>query len=215
MHRPENLLRSLLTLSVLLLISCAQQNDTPPAAVAIHADDTCAVCGMFLGTSPGPRAQAWKRGAERPLVFDTTRDFFAWLLQPENRTGIAALYVQDTARIDWRHPNDATDSFIDARQAHYVVWHLLPGAMGPTLAPFASESAAHDFIKLYGGALLHFDDITTELTVQLESHCPGQSSPLPGAAHCQQPALDSAPYDEAPHDVAHDRLSPLTEVHTQ
>ena len=124
--------------------------------------------------SPGPHAEAWVTGRARPLMFDSTRDFFAYVLQPENQADLQELFVQDSARFDWRQPAHAAISFIDARRASYVAWQPLPGSMGPTLAPFATRAAAAAFVREHGGAVLGFDEITPALVATLDYRCPAR-----------------------------------------
>jgi copper chaperone NosL len=161
-------------LALALLAACGGTQAPARHAVDTHADDACAVCGMYLEGSPGPRAQAWLDGRAKPLVFDSTRDFFAYVLQPENQSTLRELYVQDSARIDWQQPTHASASFIDARTAFYVAWQALPGSMGPTLAPFATHAAAEAFVREHGGAVLRFDDLTLTLVAALDYRCPAQ-----------------------------------------
>lgn len=173
---------STLIVLVALLAGC---NAAPPPirhAVNVLPGDTCAVCGMELTRSPGPRGQAWVAGHARPLMFDSTRDFFAYVLQPENQSGLQNLFVQDTTRIDWQHPGRDTVTFIDARKAVYVTWQPLPGSMGPTLAPFADRKAAAAFAQAHGGAVLTFAAITPDLIATLGYHCPAPAAP--GAVPC-------------------------------
>ena len=94
-----------------LLAGCGADRTPVPTAAAVHADDACAVCGMDLGDAPGPRGQAWIEGQLRPVIFDSVRDFFAWVLQPDHQVGVQALFVQDTARIDWQHPASEGTTF--------------------------------------------------------------------------------------------------------
>ncbi|MFC5579673.1 nitrous oxide reductase accessory protein NosL [Rhodanobacter terrae] len=161
-------------LALTLLVGCGGSTAPAQHAVDIHPDDTCAVCGMYLDGSPGPRAEAWVTGRAKPLMFDSTRDFFAYVLQPENQPDLQELFVQDSARIDWRQPAHAAISFIDARRASYVAWQPLPGSMGPTLAPFATRAAAAAFVREHGGAVFGFDEITPALVATLDYRCPAR-----------------------------------------
>ena len=163
-----------LALALALLGGCGGGSAPAQHAVDIHPDDACAVCGMYLDGSPGPRAEAWVTGHAKPLMFDSTRDFFAYVLQPENQADLQELFVQDSARIDWRQPAHAAISFIDARRASYVAWQPLPGSMGPTLAPFATRAAAAAFVREHGGAVLGFDEITPALVATLDYRCPAR-----------------------------------------
>jgi copper chaperone NosL len=169
-----------LALALALLAGCGGVQAPAQHAVDTHPDDACAVCGMYLDGSPGPRAQAWVTGRAKPLVFDSTRDFFAYVLQPENQAALQELFVQDSARIDWQQPSHAAVSFIDARRAFYVAWQPLPGSMGPTLAPFATHAAAAAFIHEHGGAVLGFDEITPALVATLDYRCPAQIAAASG-----------------------------------
>lgn len=183
--------RAAFVLALALLAGCGGKPVPAHHAVDTHPDDACAVCGMYLDGSPGPRAEAWISGRSKPLMFDSTRDFFAYVLQPENRSGLRELYVQDTARIDWPHPGRDAASFIDARRAVYVAWQPLPGSMGPTFAPFADRAAAGAFVRAHGGAVLTFDAITSELVATLGCHCPAAGSA--NDAPCMAPQTGSAP----------------------
>jgi copper chaperone NosL len=168
---------------LLVLAACGDHRAVAQHAVETHKDDVCAVCGMYLDASPGPRAEAWLAGRTTPLTFDSTRDFFAYVLQPENTARLQGLFVQDSRRIDWQHPTHAAASFIDARTALYVAWQPLPGSMGPTLAPFATRAEAEAFVREHGGAVLGFDQITTALVSALDYRCPARAAThaFPGA----------------------------------
>lgn len=174
--------RAGLVLALALLAGCSSRPLPARQAVDTHADDACAVCGMYLDGAPGPRAEAWVAGRAKPLVFDSTRDFFAYVLQPENQADLQELFVQDGARIEWNRPTHAAASFIDARRAHYVAWQPLPGSMGPTLAPFATRVAADAFAAEHGGAVLSFDQITPALVSMLDYRCPASAALAAGDA---------------------------------
>ncbi len=125
----------LVALVALLLAACGSSQAPPPqVAVDIHKGDVCAVCGMYIEAGPGPRGEAYVQGYKAPLKFGSTRDFFAYVLQPENKTRLQNLLVQDSASIDWTHPSNEARTFLDARAAYYVAWQPLPGLMGPTFA---------------------------------------------------------------------------------
>lgn len=189
-----------LALALALLSGCGSSSAPAQHAVDIHPDDTCAVCGMYLDGSPGPRAQAWVTGRARPLMFDSTRDFFAYVLQPENQADLQELFVQDSARIDWRQPAHAAISFIDARRAFYVAWQPLPGSMGPTLAPFATRAAAAAFVREHGGAVLGFGEITPALVATLDYRCPAKVAAAGGHdAQCLAGPMASAGLPASPH----------------
>lgn len=187
-RHPRGYAAALLAL-LALLAGCGAGRTPVPTAAAVHADDACAVCGMYLGDAPGPRGQAWIEGRPRPVIFDSVRDFFAWTLQPDHQIGVQALFVQDTARIDWQHPAGEGTTFIDARRAFYVAWQPLPGSMGPTFAPFPTRAAAEAFARQHGGAVLAFGEVTPALVANLQGTCPGNSIVAGGRAiACHPPA---------------------------
>ena len=185
----------LVVLSVLLLSACGS-SQPPPAQVAadIHNGDVCTVCGMSIEAGPGPRGEAYVQGHKAPLKFGSTRDFFAYVLQPENTTKLQNLLVQDSAQIDWMHPSNAARTFIDARTAYYVAWQPLRGLMGPTYASFASKKDAETFVGAHGGEILRFSEVTAELTSMLEYGCPAQGSPAFALAkNCVKPSRPADP----------------------
>ncbi|KZC43145.1 MULTISPECIES: nitrous oxide reductase accessory protein NosL [Rhodanobacter] len=182
---------AVLALALALLAGCGGSHAPAQHAVDTHPDDACAVCGMYLDGSPGPRAEAWVSGRTKPLVFDSTRDFFAYVLQPENQSALQELYVQDSAHLDWQQPSHAAVSFIDARRAFYVAWQPLPGSMGPTLAPFATRAAAEAFVHEHGGAVLGFDEVTPAMVAALDYRCPGQAAGSLGPQQCLAPPAPS------------------------
>lgn len=160
------------------LIGCGDRSGPPQPPVNIASGDTCAVCGMYIRGYPGPRGEAYLRGDKKPLKFGSTRDFFAYVTRADVKSHLGALYVQDVAQIDWSHPSNASNSFINARKAWYVAWQSLRGAMGPTLASFANRADARAFMKVHGGMLLRFNQVTPALISDLGSHCPGKKSAL-------------------------------------
>ncbi len=168
----------LLSLLVLLLTACGSSQPPPAqAAVDIHKGDACAVCGMYIDAGPGPRAEAWVQGYKAPLKFGSTRDFFAYATDPENTTRLQQLLVQDSARINWKHPSNEASTFVDARAAWYVAWQPLSGLMGPTFASFAARQDADAFVRTQGGEILSFSGVTPKLISLLGYRCPSEGSP--------------------------------------
>ncbi|WEN14519.1 nitrous oxide reductase accessory protein NosL [Rhodanobacter sp. AS-Z3] len=169
----------LLAVLVTLLLAACGSNQPPPQQDALDIDkgDACAVCGMYIDAGPGPRGEAWVQGYKAPLKFGSTRDFFAYVLDPENQTRLQQLLVQDSAQINWQHPSNAAATFVDARSAWYVAWQPLTGLMGPTFASFAARQDADAFMRAHGGELLRFSEVTPQLTSLLGSACPVPGSP--------------------------------------
>jgi len=157
-----------LALLLPLLNGCEKSDQTakPLPPVAIKFGDECHVCGMTIDRFPGPKGEAYVRGASKPFKFCSTRDLFSWWLQPENKIAATSVYVHDMGKTSWKHPSDK--DFVDARTAWYVTDQPLPGAMGPTLASFAHKADADAFVNKHGGRLLRFQDITLELLANLK-----------------------------------------------
>ena len=203
----------LAALLVLLLAACGSSQAPPAqAAVDIHRGDACAVCGMYLDAGPGPRAEAWVQGYKAPLKFGSTRDFFAYVLDPENKARLQQLLVQDSAQINWQHPSNEARTFVDARTAWYVAWQPLHGLMGPTFASFAVRQDAEAFVRAQGGEVLGFAEVTPELTTLLGYACPSAGSPgsalAKGCTTAPHTAGSSLPtHDERP-DLLH-RANPV------
>ncbi len=155
---PYKLLNTLL-LVILSTVGCDQapENKDSHSPQAIGAKDECHVCGMIINRFPGPKGEAFVRGSTQALKFCSTRDLFAYLLQPEAAANVQEVYVHDMAGAEWKHPQDA--ALIDARSAWYVVNHSRRGAMGPTLASFSKQADAQAFAERYGGSLLRFEKI--------------------------------------------------------
>ena len=186
-----------------LLAGCGNDPAVSQPPLVIRSGDVCAVCGMYITHQPGPRGEAYVEAVSGALKFDSTRDFFAYVTQPDVVSRLESAYVQDTARIDWARPSNAADSFTDARKAYYVAWQPLSGGMGPTFASFARRADADAFIRAHGGAVLRFDQITSALVSTLGYRCPEPGSPffkLAAQAHCANVSGDVPVPDNMPPD---------------
>jgi copper chaperone NosL len=153
-----------LLLTGLLLTACSE--DTPEnlaaqRAIAIESGEECHLCGMIITNFPGPKGQLYERGQSQNRRFCSTRDMFAYLLDPEHQHNIQRAFVHDMAVTPWDHPDE--DTYIDAREAWYVVGSSRKGGMGPTLASFAEEAHASAFALKYGGQLYRFEQISLEM----------------------------------------------------
>lgn len=151
----------------LFLAGCSepeQQAMEKPDPVHFESGDECHVCGMIITNFDGPKGQAITAREQTTRKFCSTRDMFSWALQPENAKRDHTLYVHDMAQTDWEHPDDT--ALIDAREAFFVVGSERTGAMGPTLASFASESSAAEFANEFGGEVVEFEDVTMDHLTQ-------------------------------------------------
>ncbi|MBL3555405.1 MULTISPECIES: nitrous oxide reductase accessory protein NosL [Marinobacter] len=141
-----------------------EQVTEKPEPVHFESGDECHVCGMAITRFPGPKGEAITAREEKVNKFCSTRDMFSWALQPENAKRDHTLYVHDMAQTDWEHPDDT--ALIDAREAFFVVGSERTGAMGPTLASFASEESANDFADEFGGEVVQFNDVIMDHLTQ-------------------------------------------------
>ncbi len=181
MLRPRPLFPHLAMLCLwcigLLLGGCSEELDSisVPAPQTIEEHEECHVCGMIITRFPGPKGEVFVHHQTDAFKFCSTRDLFAWLLQPDSAALVEAVYVHDMAQTDWAHPDDTR--MIDARTAWYVAGSKAHGAMGPTLASFRSREDAEAFARTEGGHILHYDDITlqtlADLTEGAMQHMPG------------------------------------------
>ena len=147
--------------TAITLVGCSggeQETLAKPEPVHFESGDECHVCGMVITNFPGPKGQAFTEREQNVRKFCSTKDMFAWFLQPENEKRDHTLYVHNMAQTDWEHPDDT--HLIDARKAVYVVGSDRNGAMGPTLASFETETEATDFAAEHGGQVVAFADIT-------------------------------------------------------
>lgn len=151
----------LVALAAFALTACSgseEQATAKAAPVNFATGDECHVCGMVITNFPGPKGQAITEKDQHVRKFCSTRDMFAWALQPENVNRNHTLYVHDMAETEWASPDDT--ALIDARDAFYVVGSSRKGAMGPTLASFASQADADYFANSHGGEVLAFSEVT-------------------------------------------------------
>lgn len=189
-----------MTILLLWLAGCSPSGGGPAGAhepVHFESGDECHVCGMAIQRFSGPKGQAiGSNGDEAEVVskFCSTRDLFAWVLQPENIHRNLTLYVHDMAQTDWENPADT--ALIDARDAFYVVDSSRQGAMGPSLASFASQQKAENFAEQFGGSVLEFSHVTL---AHLQSNASGLGDPG------NQPVRRSMEAT-APHGEDHQRL---------
>tara|TARA_R110001583_G_scaffold6618_2_gene33552 strand:+ start:26621 stop:27118 length:498 start_codon:yes stop_codon:yes gene_type:complete len=148
---------------LLLMVGCGEQQaerQMLKQAVAIESSDECHLCGMLISNFPGPKGEIAQKGAEEVSKFCSTRDLFAYYLQPENKRNVTQLFVHDMSKMPWDEPNDG--HFVDAKTAWFVTGSSKRGAMGQTLASFSQKEHAEAFKNEFGGQVYSFDEITIE-----------------------------------------------------
>ncbi|MFE8071801.1 nitrous oxide reductase accessory protein NosL [Marinobacteraceae bacterium S3BR75-40.1] len=169
MRAAYRLFATLLVLGFLLAGCDSADNRQQVKAdpVAFEKGDECHVCGMIIERFPGPKGETISADGKTTHKFCSTRDLMSWLLQPENRDRPMTVYVHDMAKVPWEKTGN--QHLIDARKAWYVAGSSRKGAMGPTLASFASKADAEAFAQEYGGEVLAFDAISLD-TLRQENH---------------------------------------------
>ncbi len=130
----------------------------PPAPLEIQADATGHYCGMQLSDHSGPKGQIHVSSGP-PYWFSSVRDAIAFTRLPEEPRDIVAIYVNDMGRAsNWDEPEPGT--WIDARQAHFVIESSQAGGMGaPEAVPFSDRAAAEAFQAQHGGRIARLDEV--------------------------------------------------------
>lgn len=142
----------------LVLGGCGDEDAEAPKPQAITADATGHYCNMLLSEHEGPKGQIFLKSEKQPIWFSSVRDTITFTLLPEEPKDIAAIYVTDMTSADWSRPGD--DTWIDAREAFYVIGSERTGGMGaPEAVPFRAEEAAKSFQAEHGGEVVRYDGI--------------------------------------------------------
>lgn len=168
MNKLTNIITLVGIFSLALTSGCNQQEKqevVAPDPVIIQNGEECDLCGMYINRFPGPKGQVFERGLTSPKRFCSTRDMFAYALQPEHLHRIEHIYVHDVATADWDDQGKAL--YIDAKTAFFVSGHKLKGAMGPALASFSKRADAEKFIAEQGGEILTFEQIDIDALSQM------------------------------------------------
>ena len=142
----------------LLLGSCGDEETEKPKPNGVTAEATGHYCNMLLSEHAGPKGQIFLKSEKQPIWFSSVRDAITFTLLPEEPKDIAAIYVTDMTSTDWSQPGD--DSWIDAREAFYVIGSDRTGGMGaPEAVPFKAEAGAKAFLAARGGEIVRYDGI--------------------------------------------------------
>jgi copper chaperone NosL len=123
--------------------------------INLNKNHSCVSDGMIIINYNGPKAQiVWKDGS-RSFFCEVREAFYESLDKIKNKK-IQAFYVQDFSNIEW---GSYIDRWVLANKVYYVVDSDKDGAMGLTYVPFSDLNAAENFIKLYNGRLLSYNEI--------------------------------------------------------
>lgn len=148
---------------LIALSACSGESDaTMPPPQELTREATGFYCQMTVADHPGPKAQIFLRGREKPLWFPSVRDAFAFMMLPSDDKGIRAIYVTDMA-VAKNNATAEAGTWTEGRTAYYALGSDLKGGMGlPEVVPFSSENAALAFIKKHGGRLSRMADVPVD-----------------------------------------------------
>lgn len=170
-------------LAAALATGCEQRTSAvpPPPAVEVQGDATGHYCGMLLADHEGPKGQIHLASARQPVWFSSVRDTIAFTRLPEEPRDISAIYVNDMARArQWEQPEPGT--WVDARQAWFVVDSDMRGGMGaPEAVPFSDPAAAETFRTAHGGRVMRLADIPDAYVLGPVDQSAAGSGPRPPA----------------------------------
>jgi len=122
-------------------------------------NEICASDSMIIVNYNGPKAQIiWKNG-KRSFYCEVREAFYEYLDKVRGKQ-ILSFYVQDFSNLEW---GSYVDKWILASEAFYVIDSSKDGAMGLTYVPFSSYDFANKFLNLYGGEIVKFSDIDSDI----------------------------------------------------
>lgn len=158
----KTLIRLAAVVAVAITVSACSEQEAKievPQAVALTEEAAGHYCNMTILEHTGPKAQIHLAGNPDPIWFSQVRDGIAFTRSPEEHYESVAFYVNDMGRAtDWDFPGD--DTWIDARQAWFVIESRKTGGMGtPEVIPFGSKQSASAFQSQNGGKLVRLVDI--------------------------------------------------------
>jgi len=154
---------AMMTLFVVLLFCCAAFIQAGPQD-EVAAATRCPVCGMFVAKYENWLTQI-RLADDNVLFFDGVKDLLVFYFHPEKygkaaRSDIREIWVKDYYTLSW----------IDGRQAFYVIGSDVYGPMGKEFIPFANRDAAENFKQDHKGEkILVFDDVTDDLVQSLRA----------------------------------------------
>lgn len=143
------------------LTACGEEREAagPPAPQEPSREAIGYYCGMMVVEHAGPKGQIFLADRAEPIWFSSVRDTLAFTMLPEEPKALAAVYVNDMAKVgNWDRPEPGL--WVDARDAHFVVGSDARGGMGaPEAVPFSDLAAAERFQSAHGGAIYAFEEI--------------------------------------------------------
>lgn len=154
---PTNITKKLLPILLIILamtfISVTSAT-AQPAPQVIPEDISCGVCGMHPAKFVKWQTQIIFSDGDM-VPFDGGKDMFKYILnttkydQKHTRDDITAIWVKGFNSGTW----------LDGKDAVYVVGSKIMGPMGKELIPFNNGDTAKEFQAANGGMIKHFTDI--------------------------------------------------------
>ena len=162
---------ALLIIAAVFLTACGMTQETVqlekevqtvqtalPDPQIIPEGASCGKCGMYPAHYPKWQSQiVFTDGSMTP--FDGCKCMFNFLASIENYD---KQHSADDVAVAWVRDFD-NSSWLNARDAFFVVGSSIMGPMGKELIPFKEQDAATDFQKKNGGSLMQFADINKEV----------------------------------------------------
>lgn len=126
----------------LLLSACARGETKPNPPTIRYGEDTCTHCNMIISDPRYAAGYAYEisSGRYESLAFDDIGDLLVDLGEHADRH-IVAWYVHDYASEEW----------LDATTAYYVVSAQIMSPMGHGIAAHATQGAAEQMAQIKGG----------------------------------------------------------------
>jgi nitrous oxide reductase accessory protein NosL len=143
---------ALLALSVLAASIQASEEYAPKP---ITKSERCPVCGMYPANYPKWHSQILFKDGEHSS-FDSPIEMFRFVHnmakydKHHGAADIGMIYVPDAEKGSW----------LEARQAFFVIGSKARGPMGADLPAFASKESATDFINKSGGEMFTYQQVT-------------------------------------------------------
>lgn len=143
----------LLLLSVLILSACARGATAATPPEIRYGEDTCTECNMIISDPRFAAGYAYEitPGRFESLAFDDIGDLLAHLAKHGERK-IVAWYVHDYATEEW----------LDATTAYYVLSDQIHTPMNHGIAAHATRAAAEALAQSKAGAVLDWNGLLAQ-----------------------------------------------------
>jgi copper chaperone NosL len=137
-------------LTVLLLGACTSKPSAPTAPEIHFGEDMCSDCGMIINDPRFAASYAAQQGegAYETFIFDDIGDMLHHM--QENLTLIG---------VGWWVHDYATEEWIDATTAYFLVSEGIKTPMGHGMAAFSTQAAAEEMAAEVGGEVFDWDKI--------------------------------------------------------